>query len=151
MKNRLFSILVVLIMVFAMTTTAFASSSSKTFYSTGTMSLYLAANASGKSNAITFNVYGLPTNAVVTKAEVNADANIFHSGMGAIVSTNASLKSNTTDYKTLPWGSGNITDFTTVTGGNGTWSFYYQGTNVSSSYDATKWYQNVKLTIYYNY
>ncbi|MBU2698949.1 hypothetical protein Ga0466249_000028 [Sporomusaceae bacterium BoRhaA] len=153
MRNRLFSILLVLMMVVAMTTTVFASSASKTFTSRDTMSLYLAPGATGNSNAITFNVYGLPTGAIVTKARVDADTIIQHSGMGAILSINASLKSNVTnDYVTLPWGPGNITNFTTgITGGNGAWSFYYRGTNVSSSYDSAKWYQGVTLTIYYNY
>lgn len=152
---KLFSFLFVIVMMFSLTTsTSFAASSSKSVTSAGAMSLYLAPTANGDSNVITFNVSGLPASAVVSKVVIDAN-NISWGGSGAIVSTSLSIKNNTMGtYVTAPWGSGNTTEITTGLIGKpaaGMWSIYYNGTNVSTFYDAYKTYKNVKLIVYYNY
>lgn len=118
------------------------------------MNLYLAPTANGYSNVITFNVSGLPADAVVSKVVIDAN-NISCGGNGAIVSTSVSIKNDSmSTYVSSPWGSGNNTQITTGLIGKpaaGTWSIYYNGTNVSNFYDAYKTYKNVKLIVYYNY
>lgn len=51
----------------------------------------------------------------------------------------------------MPWGSQNKTEITAGVTGipvNGTWSFYYNGTNVSTLYNAWKSYNSPRITIY---
>ncbi|KOS64536.1 hypothetical protein FJQ98_00960 [Lysinibacillus agricola] len=154
--TKLFSFLLVMVMMFSFTTsTTLAASSSKTVTSRDTMSLSLAKQASGDSNVITFNFSGLPSDAVVTKVVVDANSGITYGGNGAIVSNRVHIKNESMDnYTFAPWGSLNKTEITTGVIGKpaaGTWSIYYNGTNVSTLGSAWKSYASPKLTVYYSY
>ncbi|MCL1696762.1 hypothetical protein [Lysinibacillus sp. BPa_S21] len=155
--TKLFSFLLVVIMMFSFTTsTTLAASSSKTFTSRDTMSLTLAQQTSGDSSVATFNVSGLPSDAVVTKVVVDANSGLTYGGNGAIVSNTVYIKNDSmSTYASAPWGSLNKTEITTGVLGkiaNGTWSIYYNGTNVSIL-AGTSWkkYSSPKLTVYYSY
>lgn len=153
--KRLATVFVVLLLFSSMTATVFASSSSKTVTSADSMSLYLPANATGDSSVISFNLSGLPANAVVTKVVVDGNGGVSSGGMGAIVSTKVWVKNSKMDnYASAPWERGNKTTISTGLIGKpavGIWNVYYTGTNVSSYNDASKTYKYVKLTVYYNY
>jgi len=147
--TKLFSFLLVVIMMFSFTTsttlaessttlesTTLAASSSTTFTSRDTMSLTLAQQASGDSSVATFNVSGLPSAAIVTKVVVDANSGLTYGGTGAIVSNRVHIKNNSMDnYISVPWGSLNKTEISAGVIGQpavGTWSIYYNGTNVST-------------------
>lgn len=158
-RNRIISsLLLVIIMVSAMTITAFAASSSKTFTSSprtaGSMSLYLEPDMSGTSSIATISVTGLPKDATIKKVVVDCNT-MSSSGSGAILSNTLFLKSsNYSEWLSEPWGSLNQTEFTTElvgTAANGTYQLYYAGTNVSSKKVASKTYNSIKLTVYYTY
>ncbi|BBB90876.1 hypothetical protein [Methylomusa anaerophila] len=72
--KKLVSLLVCMVMLFALTTSAFAASGTKSVTASGSMGLVLDGNKSGQSNIVTFNVSGLPTNAVVTKLELTTSS-----------------------------------------------------------------------------
>lgn len=58
-----------------------------------------------------------------------------------------------TGYASQGWGTGHITEITTgvmMKPANGVWSIYYDASNLSNSYAATKSFKNVKMTIHYN-
>ncbi|WDV45169.1 hypothetical protein PV797_16830 [Clostridiaceae bacterium M8S5] len=151
--KKLAVLLLVICMAF-MITTSFAISSSKTVTSSKKMSLYLDAGKSGDSSVIKFNVYGIPSGAVVKKVVVDANSNISWSGKGAIVSNRIHVKNSKSGYVSAPWGSLNKTEVTGAlvgTPAKGTWYVYYNGTNISNYYYGLKSYQYVKLTVYYNY
>jgi len=63
-------------------------------------------------------------------------------GQGAIVSNKVFIKSpSISEYVSAPWGSLNKTEVTTGLLGKlaaGTWSVFYNGSNVSTLYDASK-------------
>lgn len=145
--------LVMMTMVFALSVPALAASSSKTVTSSGIMGLYLEPSESGDSNVITFNVSGLPQNAVVTKVIINVGGNVTWSG--SILPNKIFIKnSSMTNYVSVPWGSIDGMEITTGLVGKpaaGTWSVYYNGTNLSKSNVGAKSYGGVKLTVYYNY
>ena len=162
--TKLFSFLFVVVMMFSFTTSTTLAvssstddvSSSKTFTSMDTMSLTLAQQASGDSSVATFNVSGLPSDAVVTKVVVDANSGLTYGGNGAIVSNRVHIKNNSMDnYTSAPWGSLNKPEITTGVLGQpaaGTWSIYYNGTNVSIlSGISWKKYSSPKLTVYYSY
>lgn len=57
-------------------------------------------------------------------------------------------------YASAPWGPLNKTEITIGVNGklaNGTWSIYYNGTNVCILNSAWKSYASPKLTVYYSY
>jgi len=155
--TKFFSFLLVVVMMFSFTTsTTLAASSSKTVTSGDTMSLTLAQQTSGDSSVATFNFSGLPSDAVVTKVVVDANSGLTYGGNGAIVSNRVHIKNDSMDnYTSAPWGSLNKTEITTGVIGQpaaGTWSIYYNGTNVSILAGSSwKKYSSPKLTVYYNY
>jgi len=154
--TKLFGFLLAVVMLFSFTTsTTLAASSSKTFTSRDTMSLSLDKQLSGDSSVATFNISGLPSDAIVTKVVVDANTGMTYGGKGAIVSNRIHIKNDSmTTYASAPWGSQNKTTITTGVIGkpaNGTWSIYYNGTNVSTLYNGWKSYASPKLTVYYNY
>ena len=62
----LFSFILMVVLVFATTTTAFAATGNKKVTSSGKMSIVLNTGQTGNSSAVSFKVSGLPTNAVIT-------------------------------------------------------------------------------------
>ncbi len=85
MKSRkkisvLLSFVLMMTLVFATTTTAFAATGNKKVTSSGKMSIVLNTGQTGNSSAVSFNVSGLPTNAVITKLEVNTGSLSSYSG-----------------------------------------------------------------------
>lgn len=157
-KNKFISLFIMLILIIsfvAFPSNSDAASSSKTVTSYETMSLYLPKQTTGNSNSITFNFSSLPEDAIVTKILVDASTGMTSGGNGAIVSNNVFIKGpDMNNYVSTPWGSGNKTTITTGVIGKlakGTWSIYYNGSNVSTLSDAYKQYKNVKVTIHYSY
>lgn len=76
----LLNTILILTLVFATTTTAYAATGSKKVTSSGKMSIVLNKGQTGNSSAVSFNVSGLPVNAIITKLEVNTGSLSSYSG-----------------------------------------------------------------------
>jgi hypothetical protein len=77
-------------MAFVNVTTVFAVTGSKTVSSSGSMSIILQQNTTGDSSIVSFTVSGLPTNATVTKIEINPGSLTYQ---GAMLTNNLQLSS----------------------------------------------------------
>lgn len=99
----LLSFILMVVLVFATTTTAFAATGNKKVTSSGKMSIVLNTGQTGNSSAVSFKVSGLPTNAVITKLEVNTGS--LSSYSGAMLTNYLTLtSSNKTTAEKITWG-----------------------------------------------
>lgn len=115
------------------------------------MSIYLAANASSKSNEISFGFSSTPSNATISKVVINGE-NVSSSGMEAAIPDKFYLISPNGYEYVNTWGVGNIIEIENFMHGktNGVWKMYFTATNVSYTDYSIVSYSNLKMTVYYN-
>ncbi len=109
-KNRkmlygILSLMLVVVMTFATSTSVFAASGSKKVTASGKMSVALNVGQTGDSSSVSINVSGLPSNAVITKLEVNTGTLTFQGAANTTLKTNNFLASSANGTYTLSFNS----------------------------------------------
>ena len=79
--SAVLSLMLVATMLFATTGEAFAATGNSKYTSSGSMSVVLNVGATGDSSSVTINVSNLPTNAKITKLEVNTGSLTYQGGV----------------------------------------------------------------------
>ncbi|WP_349669798.1 hypothetical protein [Lacrimispora sp.] len=155
----LFSALLVITMAFTATTSAYAATGTKKVTSSGTMSLALNKGQTGNSSEVTFRVSGLPTNAVITKLEVNPGSLKYS---GAVLTNYLTVSSsNRSSAEKVTWNGKENTTLRTngflASKANGTYTISFNATCISGAIShgmildiGSKSYSNPYITIYWD-
>lgn len=156
----MFSAVLILTMAFTSTNAAYAATGSKKVTSSGSMSIALKKGQTGNSSEVTFKVSGLPTNAVITKLEVNPGS--LKSYSGAMLSNYLTVtSSNRSAAEKVTWGGAENTTLKTsgflASRANGTYTISFNCTCLSGAIVngmlldvGGKTYSNPYITIYWD-
>jgi hypothetical protein len=132
----IFSAVLILTMAFTTTNATYAATGSKKVTSSGTMSIALKTGQTGNSSEVVFIVSGLPTNAVITKLEVNPGFIKYYAG-GMLTNYLILTSSNRSASEKVTWGgAGNTTLKTSgflASRANGTYTISFNCTCLSGA------------------
>ncbi|HHX61603.1 MAG TPA: hypothetical protein GX707_12980 [Epulopiscium sp.] len=137
-KRRVLSSFVSLALIFTLTLasslTVFAASGNKKVTTSGKMSALLNVGQTADSSTVSFNVSGLPTNAVITKLEVNTETLSY---TGAVITNYLKITSSNGRAEEIPWqGAANKTLTTSkflASKANGTYTISFNSTCVGGA------------------
>jgi hypothetical protein len=162
-KNRkilygILSLVLVVVMTFATSTSVFAASGSKKVTASGKMSVALNVGQTGDSSSVSINVSGLPSNAVITKLEVNTGTLTFQ---GAVASNYLTITSSNGRTEQIKWGGAANTTLKTnkflASSANGTYTLSFNSTCVGGAIVGgnvlkigTKTYSKPYITVYWD-
>lgn len=137
-KNKflcsLLSFMLVVVMALTPSANVSAASGNKKVTSTGKMSAILNVGASGDSTSVSIKVSGLPSNAIITKLQVNTGSLSFQ---GGVVTNYLTITSSNGRSEQIPWGGTGNTTLTTsrflASSANGTYTLSFNSTCVGGA------------------
>lgn len=132
-KNKflcvLLSLMLAVVVTLAPSTNVSAASGSRKVASSGKMSAILNVGESGDSTSVTIRVSGLPSNAVITKLQVNTGSLSFQ---GGVLTNYLTITSSNGRSEEIPWGGAGNTTLTTsrflASSANGTYTLSFNST-----------------------
>ena len=151
-------ILLVVVMSLVTTIDVYAATGKKKVNTSGKMSVALNVGTTGNSNIVSIPVSGLPSDAVITKLEVNTGSLSFQGGVATNYLTITSSNGRT---ERISWGGAGNTTLTTrnfiASPANGTYLLSFNSTCIGGailggriSNIGTKTYTNPYITIYWD-
>lgn len=159
--RKIFSRLLALIVVFSLTmmlpTMAFAESGKKKITSSKSMSAVVKLNETKNSSEVSFTVSGLPSDAVITKLEVEPGKLSFY---GGVLTHYLSIRNNTGQIEKITWGGQQSETLRTNSfnglSANGTYTISFNCTCTSDLVNGSfvgfgsKTYSNPTLIVYWD-
>lgn len=154
----LLSLMLVVTMLFATSTSVYAASGQKKYTASGKMSIVLSVGETGDSSSVSIKVSGLPENAVITKLEVNTGSLTYQ---GGVLTNYLTISSSNGRSEQVAWnGAANKTLTTSkflASTANGTYTLSFNSTcmggaivNGSVLDIGTKTYSKPYIVIYWD-
>lgn len=154
----LLSLMLVVTMLFATSTSVYAASGQKKYTASGKMSVVLSVGETGDSSSVSIKVSGLPENAVITKLEVNTGSLTYQ---GGVLTNYLTISSSNGRSEQVAWnGAANKTLTTSkflASSANGTYTLSFNSTcmggaivNGSVLDIGTKTYSKPYIVIYWD-
>lgn len=154
----LLSLMLVVTMLFATSTSVYAASGQKKYTASGKMSVVLSVGETGDSSSVSIKVSGLPENAVITKLEVNTGSLTYQ---GGVLTNYLTISSSNGRSEQVAWnGAANKTLTTSkflASTANGTYTLSFNSTcmggaivNGSVLDIGTKTYSKPYIVIYWD-
>lgn len=154
----LLSVMLVVTMLFATSTSVYAASGQKKYTASGKMSVVLSVGETGDSSSVSIKVSGLPENAVITKLEVNTGSLTYQ---GGVLTNYLTISSSNGRSEQVAWnGAANKTLTTSkflASTANGTYTLSFNSTcmggaivNGSVLDIGTKTYSKPYIVIYWD-
>lgn len=139
--------------------TVFAASGSKKVTSSGKMSVILSVGETADSSAVSITVSGLPTNAVITKLEVNTGS--LSSYNGGVLTNYLTITSSNGRSEQIAWSGATNTTLTTsnflASAANGTYTITFNATCLGGAVTSagildigTKTYSSPYIVVYWD-
>lgn len=154
----LLSLMLVVTMLFATSTSVYAASGQKKYTASGKMSVVVSVGETGDSSSVSIKVSGLPENAVITKLEVNTGSLTYQ---GGVLTNYLTISSSNGRSEQVAWnGAANKTLTTSkflASTANGTYTLSFNSTcmggaivNGSVLDIGTKTYSKPYIVIYWD-
>lgn len=150
MVKKIIAMGMAMMLMLAMSMTAFAATGNSTYKASSKMTIILNPGQTGDSNVVDITVSNLPQDAVITKLTVNTGTMSYS---GAVVCSSLTISSSNGRTEKIGWtGQANKTLTTSkflASAANGTYRISFNATNMSSLDIGTKSYQP-SITIYWD-
>lgn len=150
MVKKIIAMGMAMMLMLAMSMTAFAATGNSTYKASSKMTIVLNPGQTGDSNVVDITVSNLPQDAVITKLTVNTGTMSYS---GAVVCSSLTISSSNGRTEKIGWtGQANKTLTTSkflASAANGTYRISFNATNMSSLDIGTKSYQP-SITIYWD-
>lgn len=150
MVKKIIAMGMAMMLMLAMSMTAFAATGNSTYRASSKMTIVLNPGQTGDSNVVDITVSNLPQDAVITKLTVNTGTMSYS---GAVVCSSLTISSSNGRTEKIGWtGQANKTLTTSkflASAANGTYRISFNATNMSSLDIGTKSYQP-SITIYWD-
>lgn len=156
--SLVFAVLLIFSLISISTGDVFAATGSRTYNSTGKMSVVLPVKTTGDSSELQIRVSGLPEKAVITKMTINTGSLSY---TGAVVTNYLTVESSNNRTEQIPW-NGQANKTLTTNGflaslANGTYTLKFNATCVGGAIIygrmtdiGTKTYSRPSITIYWD-
>lgn len=150
MVKKIIAMGMAMMLMLAMSMTAFAATGNSTYKASSKMTIILNPGQTGDSNVVDITVSNLPQDAVITKLTVNTGTMSYS---GAVVCSSLTISSSNGRTEKIGWtGQANkilTTSKFLASAANGTYRISFNATNMSSLDIGTKSYQP-SITIYWD-